>query len=182
MRYFINLAFKGTDFHGWQMQPNALSVQEKINEGLSILLKKDICVLGAGRTDAGVHAKQMYAHFDIDQAFDCEKMTHRLNAFLPDAIFIKSIFPVSDSLHARFNAKSRVYEYWLCQSKNPFLMDGAWIMYSSLNFDLMNDLKFPKDHKINLIQDQKWYLQPISFPAKLLKAIKIQKNNDICNC
>ncbi len=138
MRYFISLAFNGTNFHGWQIQPNAITIQEKINEGLSILLKEDICVLGAGRTDAGVHAKQMYAHFDIDQAFDCEKMTYRLNAFLSDAIFIQSIFPVSDSLHARFDAKSRVYEYWICQSKNPFLKDGAWFLYYHLNFDLMN--------------------------------------------
>ena len=138
MRYFISLAFNGTNFHGWQIQPNAITIQEKINEGLSILLKEDICVLGAGRTDAGVHAKQMYAHFDIDQAFDCEKMTYRLNAFLSDAIFIQSIFPVADSLHARFDAKSRVYEYWLCQFKNPFLKDRAWFLYSHLNFDLMN--------------------------------------------
>ena len=92
MRYFISLAYKGTDFHGWQVQPNAVTVQERVNKGLSMLLKEEICVLGAGRTDAGVHAKQMYAHFDTDQIFDCEKIQYRLNSYLCDAIHVKSIF------------------------------------------------------------------------------------------
>ena len=139
MRYFIRLAYKGTDFHGWQVQPNAVSVQEKINEGLSILLKEEVMILGAGRTDTGVHAKQMYAHFDTDKEFDCEKITYRLNAYLCDAIFIKAVFPVSENAHARFDATARVYEYWLCQEKNPFLHEAAWLLYSNLNFDLMNE-------------------------------------------
>ena len=138
MRYFISLAYKGTDFHGWQVQPNAVTVQERVNKGLSMLLKEQICVLGAGRTDAGVHAKQMYAHFDTDQIFDCEKIQYRLNSYLCDAIHIKSIFLVSDTAHARFDATARVYEYWLCQHKNPFLKDAAWLLYSNLDFDLMN--------------------------------------------
>ena len=138
MRYFISLAYKGTDFHGWQVQPNAVTVQERVNKGLSMLLKEEICVLGAGRTDAGVHAKQMYAHFDTDQIFDCEIIQHRLNSYLCDAIHVKSIFLVSDTAHARFDATARVYEYWLCQHKNPFLKDAAWLLYSNLDFDLMN--------------------------------------------
>ena len=139
MRYFISLAYKGTHFHGWQVQPNAVSVQEKVNEGLSMLLKEDVMILGAGRTDAGVHAKQMYAHFDTDKEFDCEKIAYRLNSYIDDAILIKSIFPVSESAHARFHATARVYEYWLCQEKNPFLKDGAWLVYSNLDFNLMNE-------------------------------------------
>ena len=138
MRYFIRLAYKGTDFHGWQIQPNAVTVQEKINHGLSVLLKEDIQVMGAGRTDAGVHAKQMYAHFESEKVFNCLKTTYRLNAFLEDSILIKSIFEVDNESHARFHATSRTYEYWLCQEKNPFLTDGAWLMYSPLDFDLMN--------------------------------------------
>jgi tRNA pseudouridine38-40 synthase len=139
VRYFISLAYKGTHFHGWQVQPNAVSVQEKINEGLSMLLKEDVMILGAGRTDAGVHAKQMYAHFDTDNEFDCEKIAYRLNSYIDDAILIKSIFSVSDTTHARFHATARTYEYWLCQEKNPFLKDGAWMMYSNLDFGLMNE-------------------------------------------
>lgn len=139
MRYFISLAYKGTHFHGWQIQPNAVSVQEKINQGLSVLLKEEVMILGAGRTDAGVHAKQMYAHFDTEQEFDCDKLAYRLNAYIDDSILIKSIFKVPDSAHARFHATARAYEYWVCQEKNPFLKDGAWIMYSDLDFDLMNE-------------------------------------------
>ncbi len=139
MRYFISLAYKGTDFHGWQIQPNAITVQQQINHGLSVLLKEDVMIMGAGRTDAGVHAKQMYAHFDTQNPFNCNTLTYRLNGFLKDSIRIKSIFEVSDETHARFNASSRVYEYWLCEHKNPFLIDGAWFMNTNLDFDLMNE-------------------------------------------
>lgn len=139
MRYFISLAYKGTDFHGWQIQPNAITVQQQINHALSVLLKEDVMIMGAGRTDAGVHAKQMYAHFDTQILFNSNTLTYRLNAFLEDSIRIKSIFEVSDESHARFNASSRVYEYWLCEHKNPFLIDGAWFMNTNLDFDLMNE-------------------------------------------
>ena len=139
MRYFISLAYKGTNFHGWQVQPNAVSVQQRINEGLSVLLKEEVMIMGAGRTDAGVHAKQMYAHFDTDKSFDFDVMCYRLNAFLEDSIHIKSIFKVADETHVRFHATARTYEYWLCQEKNPFLVEGAWLMYSNLDFNLMNE-------------------------------------------
>ena len=94
MRYFIRLAYKGTDFHGWQVQPNALTVQESINKGLSMLLKEEVMVTGAGRTDTGVHAKQMYAHFDTDKQFDSEKTMYRLNSYLCDAILILSLIHI----------------------------------------------------------------------------------------
>jgi len=139
LRYFISLAYKGTDFHGWQVQPNAISVQQVVNEGLSVLIKDQITTLGAGRTDTGVHAKQMYAHFDTNVEFDCDEITYRLNAFLNNDVVIKAIFPVSEDAHARFDACSRVYEYWLIQEKNPFLQDAAWLVYGTLDFDVMNE-------------------------------------------
>lgn len=139
MRYFISLAYKGTNYHGWQIQPNAVSIQERINQGLTVLLKEEVMILGAGRTDTGVHAKQMYAHFDTEADFDCEKLAYRLNAYLEDAILIKEIFSVHKNAHARFHATARAYEYFLSQEKNPFLMDGAWIMYADLDFDQMNE-------------------------------------------
>lgn len=139
LRYFVSLAYKGTDFHGWQVQPNAISVQQVLNEGLSVLLKEQIVSLGAGRTDAGVHAKQMYAHFDTDMEFNCDEMVYRLNAYISKSIVVKAIFPVSKNTHARFDAKSRVYEYWLIQDKNPFLQESAWLVYGDLDFDLMNE-------------------------------------------
>lgn len=138
MRYFISLAYRGTDFHGWQIQPNAVSVQGEINKGLSLLLKEEVMILGAGRTDTGVHAKQMYAHFDTDKDLDLEKLCYRLNAYISDAIVIKSIFPVAHDAHVRFHATARTYEYWLCLEKNPFLKERAWLLYSDLDFEAMN--------------------------------------------
>ena len=91
MRYFISLAYKGTCFHGWQIQPNAISVQERINVGLSVLLKEEVMVMGAGRTDTGVHAMQMYAHFETEKVFDTQELCYRLNAFLEDSILILKI-------------------------------------------------------------------------------------------
>lgn len=138
MRFFIEISYRGTNYHGWQVQPKTRTVQQEINVALSTILGQKINVTGAGRTDAGVHAKQMYAHFDTDQILDCEKTQYRLNSYLCDAIHIKSIFLVSDTAHARFDATARVYEYWLCQHKNPFLKDAAWLLYSKLDFDVMN--------------------------------------------
>ena len=134
MRYFIGLAYKGTDFHGWQVQPNAVTVQERVNKGLSMLLKEEICVLGAGRTDVGVHAKQMYAHFDTDQILDCEKIQYRLNSYLCDAIHIKSIFHVSDTAHARFDAISRTYKYKISFCKDPFRHERYFELRTEINF------------------------------------------------
>ena len=138
MRYFISLAYKGTNYHGWQIQPNATSIQECINKALSVLLKEEVMVLGAGRTDTGVHAKQMFAHFDSAINFDNTKLKYRLNAFLEDSIVIHDILPVSNSAHARFSAISRTYEYILSQEKNPFQQDASWVLYSELDFDRMN--------------------------------------------
>ena len=136
--YQIIIEYDGSKFVGWQYQKNGTSIQEVLEKKLKKIFKKKVKVIGAGRTDAGVHAKQMYAHFDTDQILDCEKIQYRLNSYLCDAIHIKSIFLVSDNAHARFDAIARVYEYWLCQHKNPFLKDAAWLLYSNLDFDVMN--------------------------------------------
>lgn len=138
MRYFISLSYRGTDFHGWQIQPNAMTVQQKIQEGLSILLKVKVQIYGAGRTDTGVHAKQMYAHFDSRTEIMTEEICYRLNSFVPDSILIKSIFEVAADAHARFDARFRRYEYWICSFKNPFLKDRAWLLFNELDYDLMN--------------------------------------------
>ena len=140
MRYFIELSYKGTNYHGWQYQPNAISVQEKINEGLSKLLKEEINVMGAGRTDAGVHASQMYAHFDIDVAFDETVILFKLNSYLPDDIVIYKIFKVNEKAHTRFDAVSRSYEYRILIGRNPFLLDTTWQFYiRTLDVDKMNE-------------------------------------------
>ena len=139
MRYFLELSYDGTNYHGWQIQPNAISVQEKINESLSLLLQSEIMIMGAGRTDAGVHASQMYAHFDTDKKFQADKLLHRLNAILPEDIAINKLFLVADDVHARFDATSRSYEYKIYLGRNPFLTHSTWQLYTKkLDVNLMN--------------------------------------------
>lgn len=138
MRYFIELAYKGTNYHGWQYQPDAESVQETLNKALSLLLKTDIDIVGAGRTDTGVHAKQMFAHFDIEAEIDTPQLVHKLNSFLPKDIAIFNILKVSDEAHARFDATKRTYEYHIHKIKDVFENDGSYQFQLPLNIDKMN--------------------------------------------
>lgn len=138
MRYFLELAFDGTDFHGWQRQPNAPSVQQHLEEALTLLLGGSIEVVAAGRTDAGVHADQMFVHFDTDNALDAPDLIHRLNRFLPFSIAVYDIFAVNSEAHARFDAVSRSYCYRISTIKNPFTDRYAWQLYQDLDLELMN--------------------------------------------
>lgn len=138
MRYFIHLAYNGTRFHGWQIQPNATSVQENLNKAFSVLLQTEINLMGAGRTDTGVHAREMYAHFDSDNSFDITTLVHKLNSFLLKDIVIYDIIPVHDDAHSRFDATKRTYEYHIHQFKNPFLDELSWYFHQPLDIDLMN--------------------------------------------
>ena len=118
MRYFIDLSYNGTHYHGWQVQPNAVTVQATLNKALSVLLKSPIDSMGAGRTDTGVHAFQMVAHFDTEVSFDTEQMPYKLNAFLPKDIAVNAIKNVHKEAHARFDATSRSYIYKITTSKH----------------------------------------------------------------
>jgi len=140
LRYFIELSFNGKNYHGWQIQPNAVSVQETVTTALSTLLKNKITIMGAGRTDTGVHALQLFAHFDIDYKLVEDEMKQKLNAFLPDDIVINAIFLVNDDAHARFDATSRSYEYRIFLGRNPFLLDTTWQIYQQqLDIKKMNE-------------------------------------------
>ena len=140
MRYFLELSYNGTRYHGWQYQPNAISVQQKINEGLRKLLKAEINIMGAGRTDAGVHAEEMFAHFDVDDEFEIETILFKLNSFLPDDIVIKNIVKVESKAHARFDAIKRSYEYRIFIGRNPFLLETTWQFYHrTLDVEKMNE-------------------------------------------
>ncbi len=135
MRYFIEIAYKGTDFHGWQIQPNASSIQELIQNGLSKILGTKTDIVGAGRTDAGVHALQIYAHFDTDKNVSEKDLAYKLNAVLPSTVLIRKIFVVAKKVHARFDALSRSYEYRIHLAFNPFLLDTTWQIPNRM-FDL----------------------------------------------
>jgi len=138
LRYFVAFSYFGQAYHGWQRQPNALTVQELMEESLSTLLKSPLNLVGAGRTDAGVHAKIMYAHFDFEEISSLTELTYRLNAFLPDDIAIQKILVVPENAHARFDALERTYEYWIVQKKNPFYKDTAHYIKQPLDIPAMN--------------------------------------------
>lgn len=144
-RYFIELSYDGTNYHGWQIQQNAVSVQEVLNKSLSTVLRQPIETLGCGRTDTGVHAKEFFAHFDFD-SMNHEPWTmdetgtilRSLNSILPKDIAIKSIFPVAPEGHARFDATLRSYEYHIHFNKDPFKNGYSWELRDKPDVDLMN--------------------------------------------
>jgi tRNA pseudouridine38-40 synthase len=135
MRYFIKLAYKGTNYNGWQIQPSAPSVQQTIETAMSTILAAPIELVGCGRTDTGVHAKEYYAHFDYDKDFP-KSFLPRINKFLPNDIVFYDIFPVEAELHARFDAYHRAYEYHIVFDKNPFEIETAWYYYDARNLDM----------------------------------------------
>ena len=140
-RYFVRLSFKGTAYHGWQIQKNAVSVQSLVEKGLSLMLKSEINIVGCGRTDTGVHAKEYFAHFDFEKILDLKKrndLVLKLNRFLPDDIVIHNIFPVENDTHARFSAVARTYKYFISTSKDPFNLDYSYFFHYQLDVDLMN--------------------------------------------
>jgi tRNA pseudouridine38-40 synthase len=157
MRYFIEFSYNGSTFFGYQIQPNEISVQEELEKALSTILRTEIKTTGAGRTDTGVHAKKMFAHFDFDGEIS-EKLVHQLNSFLPPSIAVKKIFEVKEDFHARFSAKYRTYEYYISLEKNPFSEKFAWQHWrKSLDVEKMNEqrAKFSLSTKISGVL-QKW--------------------------
>jgi tRNA pseudouridine38-40 synthase len=140
MRYFLRFAYDGTAFHGSQRQPNGVTVQETMEQALAMIFREPIPLTFAGRTDAGVHAREMYAHFDIGcQLPDAGHICFRLNGILPDSIAIFDIFPVTDDAHARFSAVRRTYEYHIVDHKDPFLCQQATRVRPGLDFEAMNE-------------------------------------------
>ncbi len=138
MRYFIKLSYFGKNYCGWQIQPHSISVQEKLQIAISTILREKIEIVGAGRTDTGVHAEQMFAHFDFDKELD-NNFVFRLNSLLPDDIVVDSVFQVKEDAHARFDAVSRSYKYQIFLGRNPFLLDTTWqIINREIDVDLMN--------------------------------------------
>lgn len=180
MRYFIEIAYKGTDFHGWQIQPNATSIQENIQNGLKILLGKKIEIFGAGRTDTGVHASQIFAHFDSDIVLDTKDLAYKLNAVLPKTILIRKIFQVSEKAHARFDAYSRSYDYHIHLEYSPFLLDTTWQIFNR-NFDVnkMNKAAAILLHHTNFKAFSKSKTDVKHYDCTITKAEWVQKENTL---
>lgn len=139
-RYFIELAYNGRNYHGWQIQPGTPTVQEVLNRALSTLLREEIQVVGAGRTDSGVHASFYVAHFDTCQSLEYPEQTvYKLNRILGKDIAVSRIYPVATDKHARFSAISRTYQYFIDKNKNPFTCEYAWKVYPLPDIRLMNE-------------------------------------------
>lgn len=138
VRYFIRLSYRGAPYHGWQTQPHDTSVQETIEQALGTLLRTPVAITGAGRTDTGVNAAMMIAHFDAPVIADTSQLCHRLNCILGRDIAVHSIFAVHPQAHARFDATSRTYKYFITTAKDPFLHTLSWQCPPTLDFDAMN--------------------------------------------
>ena len=139
-RYFIELAYNGKNYHGWQIQPNAPTVQEELNHALSTILRKEINVVGAGRTDTGVHASFYVAHFDVEETIDdTEYLAYKLNRIVGKDIAISKVYEVSTELHARFSATSRTYKYYIDKQKNPFTAEYAARIFPQPHVEEMNE-------------------------------------------
>ena len=140
-RYFLELSYDGSNYHGWQIQPNAPTIQEKINESLSKIAGREVNVVGCGRTDTGVHAEKFFAHVDLEQPLEVnsDHLVRKLNGMLPSDIGIHGFFPVEPDTHARFSATSRSYEYRILRRKDPFLQNYSYpYYYGNLDVKKMN--------------------------------------------
>ncbi|MEO1253931.1 MAG: tRNA pseudouridine(38-40) synthase TruA, partial [Bacteroidota bacterium] len=173
MRYFMDISYLGTNYHGWQIQPNGITVQEEIEKALSTILKQKLSIIGSGRTDAGVHASQQVAHFDFSDEIDTLELTRKLNSFLGNDIAIKSIRKVDENVHARFSAISRTYHYYINSEKNPFNQGQSYFFKPALktaeihkackilmdweNFECFSKVHTEVNHFRCDIQVAKWY-------------------------
>jgi len=174
-RYFLRLSFNGESFHGWQSQHNAPSIQSALRDALTVVLREPVEVTGAGRTDAGVHAREFFAHFDLPAELSVserKELIFHLNGYLPDAISIQAILPVKGDAHSRFSARSRTYQYLIIRKKNPFRHAYSWYYPGKLNIGLMNHgaeilknnldftsfAKLPMETKTNIchVESAKW--------------------------
>ncbi|MCX6286086.1 MAG: tRNA pseudouridine(38-40) synthase TruA [Bacteroidetes bacterium] len=141
MRYFIRLSYDGTSYHGWQAQKNAISIQKVISDALSMMLKENVSLAGCGRTDTGVHAREYFAHMDLEKdltRIQADKLVFKLNSYLGKDIAIRQIFRVRPDAHARFSATLRTYQYHITLVKDPFLVNQSFYHYGPIDIDIMN--------------------------------------------
>lgn len=177
MRFFIRLAYNGAPFHGWQRQPDAISVQQRIEEVMSLILRHNISIIGAGRTDTGVNASEMFAHFDLEEPIaDVSRFLHSVNHLLAPHIVVFELIPVVEGAHARFDAESRTYHYYVSHRRSPFSRDFEWFCPSQLDYETMNEAaalligtkdftsfsKLHTDAKTNIctVTEAHWYTSP----------------------
>ncbi|NHN24366.1 tRNA pseudouridine(38-40) synthase TruA [Flavobacterium jejuense] len=179
MRYFIKFAYNGKNYFGFQIQPNAISIQETLDKALSLLLKQKIEIVGAGRTDSGVHAKEMFAHFEYDGEIDAKYWTKKLNSYLPNDIVIFDFIKVNNDAHARFDATSRTYEYYIHTFKDVFNQEGSWYFFKDLDINQMNKACELLFKHIDFECFSKVNTDVHTFNCKITKAYWVQKENQL---
>ncbi|MFY9150647.1 MAG: tRNA pseudouridine(38-40) synthase TruA [Prolixibacteraceae bacterium] len=179
-RYFIELAYKGTRFHGWQIQPNANSVQESLEKALSVITRESIAVTGAGRTDTGVHASYFVAHFNSGKLnLDHPDFAHKLNSFLNKEIVIFGISKVDPEAHARFDATSRTYHYHLNLRKDPFNQETSWYFFGKPDLHIMNEASRILFDYIDFTSFSKLHTEVKTNNCKIYQAEWVQEGSDI---
>lgn len=177
-RYFIYLAYNGTNYCGWQKQPNDVTVQETIEKALSTLLRTDVSIIGAGRTDTGVHAKQMFAHFDVYPLENIRELTYKLNQILPKDIAVYDIVQVKEDAHARFDASSRSYRYYLTTCKDPFLYPYKYKVRDNLDINRMNTCANILLQYEDFTSFSKLHTDVKTNNCKIMEACWVQEDND----
>mgnify|MGYP005990289057 CR=1 FL=1 len=179
MRYFIELSYLGKNYHGWQIQPDANSVQAELNKAVSVVLQEKISIVGAGRTDTGVHASQMFAHFDTAKEFD-KNIVFKLNSVLPEDIVVHQVKKVALERHARFDAITRSYEYRIWLGRNPFLLETTWqLFHQKLDIDAMNQAAKILLEYENFQAFSKVKTEVKTFNCKIIKAFWTQEENQL---
>lgn len=166
MRYFFEIAYDGTNYHGWQRQDNAITIQEVVEEALTRITRAQTTIMGSGRTDTGVHCRQQFFHADFENKIDAEKLRFKLNSYLPTDISIQSIRPVKPDAHARFDATGRAYIYKITKVKDPFQQGFAYYYSKPLDIITMNEAA-------TLLVGEK------DFEA--FSRVKTEVNNFVCN-
>jgi tRNA pseudouridine38-40 synthase len=175
-RYFIELSYKGTGYSGFQKQENAATVQEKVEDAFKIFFRKDFVLTGSSRTDAGVHARRNYFHFDTEEVFD-SKHIYNLNAILPSDIVIKNILPVAPDAHARFDAVSRHYRYCIYREKNPFLDDRGWYLPFKMDITVLHQCAELVLGHSHFIAFSKVHTQVKTFDCQILYSRWVEKDD-----
>ena len=176
-RYFIHLAYNGANYCGWQIQPQSPSVQAELERCLSLKLGQTVEVTGCGRTDTGVHARNYYAHFDFEgEIKDCHDLAYRLNMFLPADIVVYRIWEVSPELHARFDALSRTYHYYITPVKNPFHQNDAYFFYGALDVPKMQQAADTLKEYTDFTSFSKLHTQVKTNNCKIMEARWFEKD------
>lgn len=170
MRFFFEISYKGTNYHGWQSQKNAVSVQATVEKVLSTILQEEIKITGSGRTDAGVHCRQQFFHADIKKQFEEKWLLQRINSFLPEDIAILMIREVLPDAHARFDASSRSYQYIISRFKDPFSTEFSYFYRNPLNLSTMKEAASLLPGKQNFESFSKVHTDVSNFVCEITEA------------